>query len=479
VKLSVVRRTGHSGKEIPLAISLSERTFRTKLEPTLLGLFGAVFVLQIVLAWRFPVDYDEGVYLQTLRAAADGFEPYRDIFLAQPPMLISEAMPFFQLFGENLFAARLAMIAFWAAGIAGIYAVGALGFSKRTGLFGAVFLALDPIFLNAGRTLQPEGPSLAFAIWAIAAGLYAMQQTSTRSRVAASALCGALVTMALATKFIAAPVLLPLLAIAVVSRAGWRDVVSAVAGSLVIAAVVLGGSLDALPALYDQTIRFHTVAGEMSGPGGRLGVVRTALEDPLVIAACVGVVAALRRFRENVVPLSWIAASVVLLGGLAPLFEHHLAVLAPPAALICAQFVQVLPTWTKRATAILVCALVATSAYQGVQAYGNENPYPRLVLTELERLTENEEYVVTDDPYLASLLDVRVPPELVDTSFVRVGTGYLTHHQVAAAMVRHDVRLMILTNGRLAHVPGLPARIKASCRPASGLLPGLVFSCGR
>lgn len=466
-----------------MAVALSERISRPRLEPKTLVFVGAAVALligQVVLSWRFPVDYDEGVYLQTLRAAADGFEPYREIFLAQPPMLISEVMPFFRLFGENLFASRLAIVLFWAAGIAGIYVVGTLAFSKRTGFLAAAFLALDPLFLNAGRTLQPEGPSLAFAIWTIATGLYAMQQTNSRSRLAASALCGALFAMAIANKFIAAPVLLPLLVIAVVhGRAGWRDVLAAAAGALGIAAIVLGGSFDALPAFYDQTIRFHQVAGDMTGPSGPFGVVGTAFEDPLVIAGCVGVLVALMKFRENLVPLSWMAASVGFLALLTRLLNHHLAVLAPPAALICARLVQISSRWAKSAAAVVLCALAVTSAVKGVQAFETENPYPRLAMTELDRLTENERYVVTDDPFLAALLHLRTPPELVDTSFVRVGTGYLTRTQVIDAMERHDATLMILSTGRLVHVPGLPAWIRSSCKPASGLLPGIVFDCGR
>ncbi|CAM3911413.1 glycosyltransferase family 39 protein [Smaragdicoccus niigatensis] len=451
---------------------------RTWLLATLsLCTFAALTVVQIVACWRYPSDYDEGVYLQTLRAVADGFEPYRDVFLAQPPVFIDLALPF----GAGIVAARLTVVAFWAAAIIGIYVVGSLHSKKSVGLLAAALLALDPLFLNAGRTLQAEVPALALAIWSIAAGLYAVRHSRPATRLTTAALCGTLFALAVATKFIAAPALVPLIVIAVRNRPIDRRVVlSALAGAVATTALVLGRFADSLAAFYDQTVRFHQQA--QAGFGGnhtaRLDMWLTALHDPLISAGVIGfVIAAALSWRSNMLPLSWFGATAAALLVLAPLWEHHFAALAPAASLLLATLIASAARWSKQCAVIAVAVMTVAAGSASVTAFHSDDPYPRWAMTELERVTASERYIVTDDQFLASKLGLRVPPELVDTSLVRIETGYLTLEQVTGAMTRHKAQIVILTRGRLRLVPGFVGWIKASCTPVSGLLVARVFSC--
>ncbi len=62
--------------------------------------------------------------------------------------------------------------------------------------------------------------------------------------------------------------------------------------------------------------------------------------------------------------------------------------------------------------------------------------------------------MVTDDQYIAGLADRDVPPNLVDTSQVRLRAGYLTAQRLEAAAQRPDVRAVLFYTGRFDLVPG-------------------------
>jgi hypothetical protein len=73
----------------------------------------------------------------------------------------------------------------------------------------------------------------------------------------------------------------------------------------------------------------------------------------------------------------------------------------------------------------------------------------------IRQMTNPNETILTDAPGIAFLADRDVPPELADTSFLRIATGYLTLGEVVAYSDRRDVRLVLLWSGRLASMPGI------------------------
>ena len=113
-------------------------------------------------------DYDEGVYWQSLRAMANGHPLFGSVFSSQPPLFLLSVYPFYMTFGQSLSAARLALVFFSLAGIAGMYVAGrALG-HRTIGAVACILLALDPLYEHGAHTLQAELPSIALQIWAVA-----------------------------------------------------------------------------------------------------------------------------------------------------------------------------------------------------------------------------------------------------------------------------------------------------------------------
>ena len=73
--------------------------------------------------------------------------------------------------------------------------------------------------------------------------------------------------------------------------------------------------------------------------------------------------------------------------------------------------------------------------------------------------------VVTDDQYVAALAGRDTPPELVDTSLVRIATGSLTTEEVERIIRRDDVHVVLFATDRLDRLPGLRAWIGANFHP--------------
>jgi len=73
----------------------------------------------------------------------------------------------------------------------------------------------------------------------------------------------------------------------------------------------------------------------------------------------------------------------------------------------------------------------------------------RNVVRTIARLTDADDWVITDAPHLAFLADRKVPPPLVDPSAARIDAGALTAEQVVATMRQYDVDTVVLWTGKL------------------------------
>ena len=154
------------------------------------------------------VDYDEGVYWQSLRAMASGHPLFGSVFSSQPPLFLLSVYPFYMIFGQSLSAARLALIIFSLAGVTGTYVAGrALG-HRTIGAVACLLLSLDPLYEHGAHTLQAELPSIALQVWAVACAALAMRATGRR-RGSLAACAGVLLGCALLTKLFAIAALVP------------------------------------------------------------------------------------------------------------------------------------------------------------------------------------------------------------------------------------------------------------------------------
>ena len=490
-----------------------------------IGILCGILALALALRlWHLSAltdNYDEGVYLASLRAMRSGNALFTQVFSSQPPLFLLSIYPFVWLFGPTMLAARSGVVVFSLIGILAMYLLARQLGGTWAGVAATLLLACDHLFLIQSQSLEAEAPSIALMIAAVAAATYV-----DRYPWQASALSGVFTTLAMLQKLLfpvaasAAIALLFLGQLIIFERGQRAQTLSGLAGSSRIArylpcrqtiahAAVLGGIyllslllavalvflpyLGHLSAVYQQVVSFH-LAAEQSFPSTlsqnwQIIWHNFAADIPLVVLTLLGVIVGLLRRRWYVlIGGAWTLAALVILLRQAPLFPHHLVLLIPGLALTAAiglmpapatftaeltalhrRLCRLLPSLSRHSTRLtlgvlpvmLVVGILALNLYTNLdQPLGMPaGDAARLsqVADDLRLLTTPQQSVITDDQYIATLAGRDVPPELVDTSTVRITTGYLTSDQVIAIAQQPQVGAILFYSGRFQSLPAFTA----------------------
>lgn len=462
---------------------------------------GAVLLVALVLRlWPLgglATDYDEGVYWQSLRAMARGEPLYTSVFSSQPPFFLVSLYPLYVLFGQTLVAARLAIVTFSLGGIAAMYALGRATAGRWCGVLAAALLALAPVYGVESRTLQAEAPSLFWQIVAVALAAVAARRAGRRQQILAVA-SGAALGLGIMTKLwdvaAAPPALLYLsgflaqrpsaTTLAVSLRRAAPTLALWCAGLVAAIVVVLLPFPAHLDLVYDQAVRFHSVASGAVNRGLAYNVRFLAqsgsLYPLLILAAIATALAFVRRSRLAVPALIWLAMSLAILLQQQPLFDHHRVLLAPPLALLGAlalplarpvgadrsdqspqaRFVGPLRRALPVILAVALLVGLGVSMREARAASADPPPLQQQAAAALARFTIPDDAVAADDQYVAGLADRDVLPQLVDTSQVRIASGFLTTGQVERLITSHDVRAVLFASGRFDLLPGFRAWVE-------------------
>ncbi|HEX6122465.1 MAG TPA: glycosyltransferase family 39 protein, partial [Ktedonobacterales bacterium] len=446
--------SGTSTRDAPRTLPALARAWARRLPWdvwAVLGIGAVALVPRLTALGAFSVEYDEGVYWQSLRALAAGHPLYSQVFSSQPPLFLALVLPLFLIFGQTLAAARLGVAVLSLIGIGALFSAGRMLGGRWAGVLAAALLALDPLYLRQSITLQAEAPAVAFAALAVALAVAATRHAGhARARFAVAS--GAALSVGLLIKlfavvalvpvviYLAAPVFplwlgadgRPRLPAWAALRPELRARLRAVAPDLGWLAVGLFGAalVVLLPLasrwgdLYQQVVSYHFAAAQTASAG--LGaqahlIARGVGWLPLALPALLAVgLLVWRRWWGLLPPLLWALASLLLLLGQQPLFAHHVVLLSAPLALagglglaLGARELRAgrvrLPEWGEvslvRAAVLLVLAgavvfglgrsldlLASTSAYVPLDQL-------RMALS-LEAATPYGEVVITDDPYV-------------------------------------------------------------------------------
>src|SRR5215216_5054233 len=138
----------------------------------------------------FPDLFDEGQDAESLLLMANGFQPYRDIYVSQGPLKLPLMYPGYILFGQTLGAVRFWIGLLSVVGLIGAWWTGRQLAGAAGGLASALLLGAIPAYLEASRQSLAEIPSLVPCIWAVGCGLRwlrsARQARPLRRRAASS-----------------------------------------------------------------------------------------------------------------------------------------------------------------------------------------------------------------------------------------------------------------------------------------------------
>lgn len=415
------------------------------------------------------LTFDDGVFGASAVAMRHGGAPFRDVFSSQGPLFlplvwVTDATGF-----RTLDAPRILAVASGVVLVLAVYAAGRAVTSRARALFAAGLVSTAGSILWVTGPVNADGPSLALATIAVALALHYRLRPSLGLAVGIGIAMGA----ALSIKSIVLPVALPVGVVLVAGRRP-RDLAAAVGAALVVglAATLPWGANE----VWDQSVAYHLEAAGSRTPGANLRKIASTLGDRdllvVVSAAAAAVWAIVSRLRPAVRPETepghgpppgvgwllglWLGALLILLTVEHPLWRPHIAHLVPPLALLAA--------WRPPPWRILAILLVPTLVYHVIHTgdilwpsgYRAESA---AVVDELQGLPEGA-LVISDDPGLVWRAGRATPPDLVDTSILRIESDRITPESLADAADDPSVcAVVVWSSTRFGSLEDLPDRL--------------------
>jgi 4-amino-4-deoxy-L-arabinose transferase-like glycosyltransferase len=454
----------------------------------LLALLAIAFGMRLYgLGVPFDRDgYDEGVYWQTLISMHAGHTLYQQIFYSQPPFFMLSTYPFYVLFGSTLWSARLGIALVSLLGLAGAFCLGK-ALSGRLGAIAAVFLlVIDPLYLSQSQRIEAEVSSAAFSLLAVGAAYLWWEIPEGVIGLSLAAVSGVALSVGIMCKLLSVSSIVPI-ALLLLARlwqiwqkepgTSWRNLrpmILLVAASVGTLLVVLLPFVGAYSSIIQDVITFHTDARTalINNQVHNIGMLKSYLHTNLllVIAACIGLISALLRRDWRLMPLAaWILVTTYMLLSVVPLFYRHFLALDPPLIAmavmgVCRTFPAgsfltrfKLPQILPALAALIMLTVVVTdlppypSYYQYADKQGRdaEVGQQEQVVNDLRSAITADQLVVTDDQFAAARAGRRTPASLVDTSMVRIASGYLTQQQLESEAAQPQVHAVLFFTNRL------------------------------
>ena len=443
---------------------------------------------------QYDPSYDAGVYLESARMMMRGYPLYRVIFDSQPPLWLMLVSLSFHWFGESVFAGQLVTATASLVTVAATMTATAQLCGWSGGLIAGVLVMLSPVALKWSRIVTADLPSVAFAAVGMALAAPYIRSGRRPWLIAASlaTTCSVLVKLPGLYAF-------PALGLMVIVRwrrepaLNYRRLARTLAwDSLLISGVFAAAALTVMLIMgvgdvWNQVVTFHSAARAVFpsmaiGQKCRLMLGFVDGERLLAYAAPFAVLSVLGGL-EGLPPLLWAFCTFIGLLYHRPLFEQHMVALIPPIAMAAGvgwtqfwKWSRALLEWSRRknnlagsvigiagvlgiSVGILILAEQFRIAWTEAIAYEAILPQatvdsPDLKLAKLiaER-TRPDDVILTDAQGVAFLAQRDVPPEMTDTSFVRIATHYITAQEVVSLSERHHVRAVLLWTGRLNSMP--------------------------
>ena len=426
--------------------------------------------------------YDEGVYWQSLRAMGSGYHLYQNIFYSQPPFFLLSIFPTYMLFGQTLWAARLGIALVSLLGFVGAFLLGTALSGRIGGLAALLLLLIDPLYLQQSQTLQAEAPFVAFALLAVGAAYLWWKYPDGLLGICYAALAGTALSLSILCKLFGVATLVPvgLLFLAHIWRIirqepktrliASRSLLVGTAFFLLVSAALILPFVSSLHQMILGVITFHTAAGitYQSTQAGNFPQLEHELTSLLALAALYGTIVALLRRDWRVLPLlGWFVATAFLLWQQVPLFTHHLVALTPPLIALTVMGIRPIRRQGRPAAlfsiattivALFLLGLIVIFQGGAIQSYYRSElqksqnisvtKWDVNVERDLQSVTKPNQLVVTDAQFLTARANRNTDPQLVDTSNVRVDTGYLTAQQLITEASQPNVHAVLFYTGR-------------------------------
>jgi hypothetical protein len=159
----------------------------------------------------------------------------------------------------------------------------------------------------------------------------------------------------------------------------------------------------------------------------------------------------------DVLLLSWLGASMLVLLSEHPMWRPHVSHLVPGLALLAARH---RPPWRVLAVAALVVLPYYVVHAEPILAPGGYSESEQEAIDALRALRDDA-LAISDEPGLVWRAGLRTPPELVDASVLRMETGEITSAYVADAAAAEDVcGVVVRSDARWGSFGDLESRLQ-------------------
>jgi 4-amino-4-deoxy-L-arabinose transferase-like glycosyltransferase len=414
-------------------------------------------------------NYDEGVYLGSLDALRHGLRLGADLYAVQPPGFYYLMWVLAAPFGDSLEGIRFGFVGFAFAGVAAAFVCGSRLYGAGAGLAAAAFLVIAPPFPTVATTIAADVPSIALGMISLALLAMAVQDGATRFWAAGA---GAVIILALAVKFLAAPFVAPFVAIALSARAARRVLLPAAVGGGAVAVALVLANLGSLDELYEGVVTDHAGAKALNSVGYNADRLLHLLEwrTPFAWLVWAGAIAlVVSRRARRIWPLATLVpAAAAFTLNLRPLSDHHLALMSSAYALAAGPALALALGGLERRWRLAAIGLVATFVAAGfvqedrrfVRNDLPERPELLWATRAIDGATAPDDVVASDQPLVNFLAERRLPGYLSDTSNTRFESGALTGSDVIAEVDRAKAAA-VLSARMFRFQPGLAADLRA------------------
>jgi 4-amino-4-deoxy-L-arabinose transferase-like glycosyltransferase len=428
---------------------------------------GAALVFTRALGTR--TNYDEGVYLASLDALRRGQELGSQVYTSQPPVFYWVLRLLAAPFGSSVEGIRLGFAVLALVGVAAAIALGWRLFGAAAGVVAGALVAIGPPYPSVAPTVAADVPAVALGLVSLALLAFALRGGSPRPWGAGA---GAVLALAVLTKLLATPFIVPFLALALAARAGRRVLPSAAVGAAVVVLVVVITNAGSLDDIWSAVIGDHTGAAELGSYAENARWIRDLLEPRTPIAWLVpaGFVAFLvSRSARRTWPLwTFVPAAALFLLLVRPLADHHLLLLTVAYAISAGPSLALgIADLRLRALRLAAAGLVALFVIAGLyqeqrRLHRNDVPQPAEITwaaAAVRAATAPGDVVVSDQPIVPFLAHRAQPGPLVDTSNTRVTGGGLTGAEVIEVIDRAEPSAVVVAR-MLRTLPDVTARLE-------------------
>jgi 4-amino-4-deoxy-L-arabinose transferase-like glycosyltransferase len=389
-------------------------------------------------------NYDEGVYLASLDAMRRGQALGSGLYTSQPPVFYWLLRAFAAPFGSSIPDIRLAFALFAVVGVVAAVILGWRLYGPPAGVAAGALLAIAIPYPTFASTVAADVPAVTLGLLSLVLLAFALPSTAARPWAVAA---GAVLTLAVLTKLLAAPFAVPFVALVLAARAVRRVLPAALLGAALAAAIVLVAHVGALGDIWRQVVTDHTEARNLGTFSGNVDQIATLFEPrtPFAWLVPIGLLAFVLSRPARVTWPLWtlVPAAIGFLVFVRPLTDHHLVLLSVASAISAGPSLALAVGSLRRtpqvaATAALVLFLCAGLYQEQRRLHRNDLPDPPEVtwaVAAIERTTGTDALVVTDQPIVLFRSGRPTVGSLVDISNTRVSGGTLTASEVNAEIL--------------------------------------------